>query len=249
MSQTPPDGDAQSPWTQRGFVVSAAVVALILVLGVGLAIIGPSKDDPAPGPQAAVPSASPAQSSGDAGSSCNLPAGDQTVPRTPPANTKWELVGTMAVPTAPETHGPGRVDGGLRTCYAHTPTGALYAAVNFTAAASDPRLRVAAAQKLTAAGAGRARAEQEARDTQSDSSGGVQLVGFTFLNYDAAAATVDLAMRATKADGQTTGLVHIPLSLRWEDGDWKVVLPASGEVYPGLGPIPNLTGYVPLSGA
>ncbi|AOY74300.1 hypothetical protein ARZXY2_4801 (plasmid) [Arthrobacter sp. ZXY-2] len=49
--------------------------------------------------------------------------------------SKWELVGTMAVPTDPSTAGPGTVGkDGLRSCFAQSPTGALYATANIWAA-------------------------------------------------------------------------------------------------------------------
>jgi hypothetical protein len=239
-----------SPWSQRGFVVSAIVVALIVVLGAVLVVTNPSDNDETatqpPEPTTSTTPTSSATTPDD--SACGLPAGDQTVPRATPPDTQWELVGTVAVPTAPEAYGPGRVDDGLRSCFAHSPMGALYAASNFIASASDPALRAKAVDNLTAAGEGRDRALTQVEGPQAASANKVQLVGFTVLNYDAGRSTVDLAFRATRRDG-TAGLAHMPLSLRWEDGDWKVVLPATGEVFPGVGPIPDLTGYVPWGGA
>ena len=72
-------------------------------------------------------SAAPAARRRPRGASCLL--GDQTVPVTPPADTEWELVGRVVAPTAPEVYGPAVTDP-VRSCFARTPTGALYAAVN-----------------------------------------------------------------------------------------------------------------------
>ncbi len=242
-----------SPWTQKGFIASAVIVGLLIILGAVLVFTRPSdgddRADPKPRPTASSSSSttSPTTKPSD-DSACELPAGDQLVPATAPLDTEWELVGTMAAPTAPDTHGPGRVGNGLRTCFAKTPTGALYAAANFVASASAPELRERAMDELTAVGAGRDRALEEAQEPQADSGSRVQLEGFTFLHYTGEAATVDLAFRASRTDG-TSGLAHMPISLVWESGDWKASLPASGEVFPGVGPVPDLTGYTPWGGA
>lgn len=239
------DADGASTWTQPRFVIAAVVVALIAVLGVVLAITGPADGDDDPAPRADPPSAPPtAEPVGD--SACGLEPGDQTIPVVAPPDTNWELVGTVAAPTAPDTIGPGVVDDGLRSCFAHSPLGALYAAVNFVATTSDPNLRMRAVRELAASGGGqeRAIAALESAAAPSAPTAGAQVAGFSLLNYDDAAAVVDLAIRV-----DTSGYVHLPLSLRWEDADWKVVLPPTGEPYDAIQPLPDLTGYSPWSGA
>lgn len=250
MSDGSYDSDGTNTWMQPRFVLAAVVVALIAVFAVVLTITGPADSndrDPTPRTNSATPSAEP-DPAGDSDSACGLEAGDQTIPVTAPADTQWELVGTVAAPTAPDTIGPGVVDDGLRSCFARSPTGALYAAVNFIATASDPALRQQAVRSLTASGPGRDRALREVEGPQNASGNSVQLGGFTILNYSDEAATVDLAFRATRPGETVAGLVHLPLSLRWEDGDWKAAVPPTGELFPGLGPIPDLTGYAAWSG-
>lgn len=244
--------ETTNPWTQKGFVTSAVVVGLIAVLAAVLLLARPSTDDPAAGP---VPTQAPSPSTStevdEAASVCGLPPSDQAVPRSEPPTTNWELVGTIATPTAPETYGPGRVEDGLRTCYARSPLGALYAAVNFVATTSAPDQREQLIRQLAAAGPGRdaALAALAAEGEQSsDGSSSTQVVGFSFLNYDEDSTTVDLALRGFSAGG-AAGLAHLPLTLRWEGGDWKVVLPEDGDLGRAIQGIPDLTGYVPWSGA
>lgn len=250
MSNSTVEPEEQSPWTQRGFIVSAVVVALILVLAVVLLLTRPSDDGTAtPPPEAATPSASTSPTDLEA-STCGLPAGDQAVPSSAPVATQWELVGTVAVPAAPDSYGPGEVVDGLRTCFARSPLGALYAASNIVASTSVPELREPVVQQLGVNSPGRDRALEalEAGGAGTSAGGGVQIAGFTFLNYDESGAVVDLALRAAGDDGQS-GFVHAPVTLRWEEGDWKVVFAPDGSLGAGIGPIPDLTGYVPWSGA
>lgn len=238
--------DGTNTWTQPRFVIAAVVVALIAVFGVVLAVTGPADGDNEPAPRADPTSAPPRADAVRADSPCGLEPGDQTIPVIAPPDTDWELVGTVAAPTAPDTIGPGIVDDGLRSCFARSPLGALYAAVNFVATTSDPELRIRAVRELAASGDGqdRAIAAVESAERPSAPTSGAQVAGFSFLNYDDAAAVVDLAIRV-----DTSGYVHLPLSLRWEGGDWKVVLPPTGEPYDAIQPLPDLTGYAPWSGA
>ncbi len=248
------DDQPGSPWTQKGFIAAAVVVGLLIILGAVLVITRPSDgDDRAdPGPQPTTstpaPTATSSASTPSTDSACGLPAGDQAVPVTAPPKTEWELVGTIAVPSAPETHGPGQIEDGLRSCFARTPTGALYAAANLVASTSVPELREPVVRMLGAEGPERDRALELLASDDAPATSGVQIAGFTFLNYDGETTTVDLAVRALSGASQV-GYAHIPVTLRWEEGDWKVVFGADGALGAGTGPIPDLAGYVPWAGA
>lgn len=176
------------------------------------------------------------------GSVCGLPAGDQAVPTTTPADTSWQLEGTMAAPVAPHL-GPGRTGASLPYCYARSPIGALYAAANFLAVLSDPALRLPAAKYLTAAGRGREELIRQSTSPGGPGSSDMQIGGFVVApNYTANAASVDLAIRFGRY------FVHLQVPLRWESGDWKVVVPDNGRPLDGMAQIPDLTNYVPWAG-
>src|SRR4051812_21106495 len=129
-----PKTTGRNPFTSRGFILSAVLVAALIAAAILLTVLPrPASPQAKPAP---VPTTKPAASTGPAGaepSICGLPASDDTALGTAPDST-WELVGTMAVPSAPTLHGPGSVDTtGFRSCFAHSPTGALYAAINMWA--------------------------------------------------------------------------------------------------------------------
>ena len=122
-------------------MVSAIGVLMLIVAATAIAV---STHLDAHGPKTAatravankqVPStraAGKAVSSADNPRGCHLPAGNQTVPVTAPSSS-WTLVGAMAAPNAPGSFGPQKVQNGLRVCFAHNPTGALYALASFFA--------------------------------------------------------------------------------------------------------------------
>src|SRR3954471_13508747 len=149
-----------SPWTQRGFILAAAFIAALVLLGLALLLVGTGRNDstgtdrdrgsngqPSTNPPASTPTK-------DTNASvCGLPAGSQQVPVVPP-EAQWELVGSIAAPPEPKT-GPGIKDDKRRLCFAHSPTGALFAAVNFVAIASRSPNDTALLRELTAEGSAR----------------------------------------------------------------------------------------------
>ncbi|MGI8412369.1 MAG: hypothetical protein ACR2LV_05455 [Solirubrobacteraceae bacterium] len=243
-------GSERSWWTQRWFVASASLIVVLVLLSAYLAVSGDQSGDgrsagaPAvAGSPAAAGSAPPAASAVNP-QGCALSAGDQSVPASAP-DASWELVGSMAAPAEPASIGPQRTVGGLRVCFAHSPVGALFAAVSFWAeGTAHPYTEVY--RRLAADTPAKAAAINDARNNvgeRLDSATKVQVAGFAITSYDGVNAALTLVFRV--ANG---GLYAVPSTMRWEDGDWRFVVAATGGV-PGAGQIPDLTGYVAWSGA
>ena len=242
-------------WHQPGFLVSAGFLVMVAAGGTTLALTGgagPERAAAAPVVPAPASPASVAQEPGPAAgtSTCGLPEGSPAIPRQAPQGITWELLDGTAVPSAPRTFGPGRVTDGLRTCYAHSPTGAVLAAAGMFATTGVPSLVEPMMRELTAEGPGRDAALRRlaAEGVQPAPSGGsVQVTGFQVLAYTGDEATVDLAF-AVRERGGRAGYVSWPATLRWEEGDWKLVLDDAGEFTAGVQSLPDLTGYVYWSG-
>lgn len=238
--------DERSWWTQRWFVASGALFAVLVLLGLYTAISGGGASSPPP-PAAAAPAgraAPPLRSSASSPRGCSLPAGDQAEPTTAP-QASWELVGTMAAPSSPSTAGPQSTVDGVRACFAHSPLGALYATVNFWAEGTAlPGVKVY--RRLAADTPARTQAIADAGQDPGfrlDSLTKLQVAGFAITSYSGDSATIAVAFQL--ANG---AFYAAPLAMAWQDGDWKAVIPAGGGA-PGAGQIPDLTGYVAWSGA
>lgn len=245
-----PDIEEERPaWRRRP--ISLGIVAVFLVaalLSLGLAIFSPHTDHPGHAPRPAQP-----RTPGVSDSACGLPNGDQTIPQTTPADTTWQFIGSIAAPTDPAGLGPARRSTtGLPYCYAHSPTGALYAAANFLAAASNPALRRAAAQQLTAPGPGHDTLVQAlAGPDQGGAGGGLQVAGFVYVSYAPQAAAIDLLLTYTDGAGHRV-LERWPAGLLWQRGDWRLQLPDDGQPFAPnkhLFTIDNSSGYAPWAGA
>lgn len=229
-------------WNRPIVVVSAVLLAVVLVAGVIVAVVG------APNPAPVSPSA--ASTDPDSSSSkCGIADGDQSVPTSRAPEASWELVGRIAAPSN-RAVGPGLIaSDGLRSCFAHSPTGALFAATTIVAQGSTPALALRNAQNNFAAGPGRDIVVSQLREARADTAPGAaqvsaQIAGFQVLKYEGRTATVDLAV--TRSNGVVLSAV---IDLVWQDGDWKCVLQDNGQARVPIRQIPSLAGYVFWSGA
>ena len=237
--------DARTPFTRPGFVVAAALVVVVALLGVIAAVrIGRSDDGSTPAATASAPApthASTGITADPSASVCGL-AGlvDKGTLTAAPA-VAWEYQGTTAYPTSPQ-FGPGQsAPEGYRFCFQHSPEGAVVMAANALAQGSDPE--VGARWAGYALGEGRYRSQllteigtvTGAPDTR------IKIAGIRILSYDGTTARVDLA---TRVSSQNQNLVLSAVyELVWQSGDWKV----SADVQRPLdtATIPDLSGYLP----
>jgi hypothetical protein len=237
----PHSDDAENVWTQPRFVASAVVVGLIVVLGIVLVITGGNGDSTAATPPAESP---PAAKAPAASEGCDLPAGDQAVPQETPAGTRWELVGKMIAPTAPKTYGPAVVKDGFRTCFAHSPMGALYATVNFWATGTEkPAAEVL--RKLAAPSAARdkgIRASLGDDEPALARTSSLQVAGFSFSSYSRSRAGIKLAVRA-----ENGRLAQIDTTMLWTRGDWRYEVPLDQR--PPTSPLNDLSAFIAWKGA
>ncbi len=237
-----------SPWTSRRFVIAAAVVAAIVLMGLVVLISNLWGGDPAqesaPGPSQ-TPAGTAEASSGPAGASmCGLSATADAGTVTRPPAAQWTLVGTTAAPQSP-TFGPGMVEPtGYRHCYARTPEGAVFAAANFVAMGSQPSLMPDIARGSVVPGSGRD--VLLAQSPRARASGGVrvQIAGVRVLEYLGNRATVDVALRTSS--GALGGQVF---DLLWDGGDWKMEVTSTGDLLTRASQTKDLAGYIPWAGA
>jgi hypothetical protein len=227
LSQSTESTTESNPFTKPGFIIAAALVVALIAATVVIFLLpkGQGNAQPAPTESSSPATANPSGTAAAGKSVCGLPASQETALGTAP-KSKWDLVGTMAVPTDPSTAGPG-IEGkdGLRSCFAQSPTGALYATANIWAAsfngyAKQVYLELAADSPTRDKAV---KAINEGKDVGGGSSPKLQIAGFIIHSYTPTAAVVELAFKTE--DG---GYGALSTSLLWESGDWKLDMPAAG---------------------
>ncbi|MFE7843143.1 hypothetical protein ACFU53_45925 [Streptomyces sp. NPDC057474] len=247
-------GEWEQPfWQQRGWILSAGFLVVLLVLAVLFAVTGNGSEQPAgasgdPSPAPTSMSESESESSGGKGTSDSRPAGcrtddrDQAKPTEPPRDFHWKANGTGLVPVS-KAAGPLKYDGPVWSCFAHTPLGAVMAAHSITDHLSYDGWRKVVDRQVVP-GAGRdaliASRSQEADKSTTGSPDAGGYAGFTVLSYDETQATVMVLVRGM-GDG---GFGSASLTVRWTDGDWKLSPDPDGTVYSGVSQVGGTDGFV-----
>ncbi|HEY5152000.1 MAG TPA: hypothetical protein VIJ23_19740 [Mycobacterium sp.] len=201
----------------RAVLITAAVA--VAGFGVGWLVTGHNTSTP---PAPAVAAAEPS------GTTVTPPSG--ALADVVPPDVTWQLVNTIAVPVSPSA-GPTRVSPeGIRSGFAHTPSGALLAAGNYTAAdaerftAAGPDTTALIAQRVLP-WPGREQDQAAAVDNAAHPSTVklvMQIAGFRFLAYDGDHATILIAQHITTPNAPQSG--YTPwINLAWVDGDWWIV--------------------------
>ncbi|MFJ8751502.1 hypothetical protein ACIREO_19545 [Streptomyces sp. NPDC102441] len=158
---------------------------------------------------------------------CRTDDKDTSRPTTTPADLQWRKLVAIMVPTSP-TAGPLHTETSAWWCFAHTPTGAVLAAHIIPVQLSGTAWRSTAEQQIVPGGprdtfvTGKAKAE--ARDLEESPVG--RFMGFSLASYSADSATVRLLL--TNPSG---GYLSTSVTMRWQDGDWKVVPYDDGALY------------------
>lgn len=173
-----------------------------------------------------------------------------------PEQVRWDNYRGVAVPTS-ASGGPADTSARVPNGYAHTPQGAVIAAIQGQTrlALAPDELWAQTAQVVLAPGPGRdayAVARVMASITsEADPAQTAQFAGFRFADYSPERATVWLATRMPDRS-----LSASPTRLVWQGGDWKVQLPdpapadAAADPAPtDPTPLPALDGYVPFAPA
>jgi len=169
------------------------------------------------------------------------------IPTAAPAGVTWKLVGQLAVPFS-STDGPAKASATGAAGFAHTPVGALIAAAQISTRAGysagrdswEPTLQnqfVASADRdgllkvlRDAAAAG----EHPAGPGELS-----QIAGFRYLSYSSDAAVIGLVRRTPQGTYAMT-----TLSVQWQDGDWKLLAPASGQWPSATSALSSMAGVI-----
>lgn len=230
-------------WWGAGGLIVLVLIGLVWILiggnGSGSTTATPTRTvtaaPPGSSPSSSLTSLSPASSSAStAANGCNLPGGTTAVP-TSVIPVTWQAVGGIAAPVSASA-GPARISGtqgALRSCYQHSPTGAVLAAMNIAAAATTPSEQQVIQQGYTP-GPGR----QEAMAQPADSGGG-SISGFT---TQACTQSVCLVKLAFTVQGL---YIEQSMPMIWAGDDWKV----NGQVT-GVAQAQQVTGlaaYIAMS--
>ena len=177
------------------------------------------------------------------------------------ASVRWSNFYGVKLPVSAQA-GPYDTSGGIAAGFAHTPLGALLAAVNIGVRANaqwGPRIFTTVIRgQVTGPDAAALLAGCQAAYDQAAQAGGVtggQPLGtvdvteqaFRWITYTPAAAILDLAV-AGPGDGGATVRASVQMEVIWDGGDWKVVAPPGGDWGNSAAGLGSLAGYTVFPG-
>lgn len=234
---------------------ASALVVLVVVVGLVAVLVTrddrPAKDTTAsstPGPSS-MPSAS--TTAADPSASTNVSSSSTTTTATVPTSAawpdagcngtpgsgapaqagllavSWEPVGAVSLPTS-KALGPAKVNGPVRSCFNHSPAGAVMAAANTFGSLTLTNHREVLLARMTP-GPGRDRTLAEVRPSDFDGGMG-QFTGYRLNGCTPTACNLSLAVQSAGIWGQED------FTMIWSDGDWKL-----NGAYPlgAMGLLPN----------
>lgn len=172
-------------------------------------------------------------------SGCSLPDGDQKIPNTAPPVDEWVDVNGVGVPTS-KAYGPQKREGDLFGCYAHSPTGALFAMVYIAGASGHTEGFLET--WLTPEDLATIPAND--RTTNGGSGGTTALRGFRFSSATKDKVVVDLAWDTTTSDGKS-GTAIKRFIVKWDTDHWAMDLEMLD--IPASKAPANLEGFTPWS--
>ena len=224
------------------WTASIAVIILVLAGLVAVLVLGGGDDTPtaAPAPTATTtpPTTTATQdpTAPPTAGACDLDATDQTVPETAP-DAQWQVYNTVALPWSP-TAGPTQRDGGVWTCFARTPAGALNAATILSTTPYGLDAQQVLERQVITGPERDAQLESVQREPPAPAQPGSTgvVAGYRFIDYTQDRATIQIAF----AYGGE--LFVWTTALEWVGGDWKLNLDPAGGAVPGQ-PLASLEGY------
>lgn len=215
------------------WVLSAALVALVLVGGIALGFFAGRSNGEKTGEQEPAPSQSDTTATSPTGGPCGVPADDQDYPVEAP-ETKWELYSNVVTVPTSNTYGPTKREGDFWQCYAHSPKGALFAAFNLSQAFTTGGVYEAAVDSPMAK-------ELYESESQADSSQTTfpEVAGFSIDSYSDSKATISLLFKSADVDANAT------IELVWDEtaDDWRW----DAENSPEPGPVEDTSKYTAWS--
>ncbi|MDX3690718.1 hypothetical protein PV726_10370 [Streptomyces europaeiscabiei] len=237
-------GEWEQPfWQQRGWVLSAGFLLVLLVLAAATLMNSDDDASEASGSPSPTASASDGSGGGDARpAGCRTDNSEQEKPTAAPKDIYWKAGGTHLVPVS-KSAGPLTFDGPVWSCYAHTPMGAVFAAHAITNNFGLEGWREVVERQVVP-GAGRdayvAKRSKKEDESASGQPSEETFSGFSVLAYNEKEATVMILGRIPSVDKYGS----LSVTLRWQDGDWKVLPDPDGTIYGGVSYTDGTSGFI-----
>lgn len=160
---------------------------------------------------------------------CSPDDSDQKIPAEAPTADAWPDVNGLGTPVS-DTYGPLDREDDVWTCFAHSPTGALFFASYTLSGIASPEFREVYIPD-----------NPLAEEGQGSDSSGTTIEGFRYLSYTPEEAQLEIAVTVPR-DGESI-LAAVPVTAHWDGKNWILdYSELESREYRG---ITGLTGFTP----
>ena len=226
---------------------AVAGVALLLVAGTTVAVLGADGPSGSPGATPAAAVAADTTSTPDAPPAATAPGAADAAVVEPllvaPEDVTWQLFMGVALPYS-STAGPTVADGSVYGGFEHSQPGALLAAVQlgvrYLLTPGEGWREVLDRQVLPSAGRDAFARNRAGIDPQAPPGTYGQIAGFRIVTFTPEVAVVQLVSRFP-----TSGVLQVSTTtVRWVQSDWRLQLQPDGGTSPTAQAVPSLDGFV-----
>lgn len=235
------EGEPRRPDT--GLKLLAVLVALLLIGGTAWIVLHRNSGDGSASTSSPSPEASSTEQASDRPEELPLAT---AVPTVAPQGVTWELFQTVALPSS--AAGPRVRRGPICAGYDRSPEGALIAALQISTrrlvTPQDGWRQVNLEQVMPSSGRDRFIRLRAQVGDEPPVGGAGQTAGFKFVSYTPEVAVIEIA---TRFPGRTTYQVT-NLTVRWSEGDWRLVLQPDGSDSSSASSTSSLGSFIPFSG-
>ncbi|MFI2350838.1 hypothetical protein ACH492_28180 [Streptomyces sp. NPDC019443] len=238
---------AESPfWKQQGWILSAAFLAVALVMAGVTWLTGDDEQadrDRADGKKGPLSSAAAKGGEGQHGDGrpdgCRTDDSDKAKPTASPDDIEWRLLNIARVPVS-SSAGPLRSSGPVMWCFARTPMGAVMAAHIIPTQMSGSDWRTVTEQQVVASPGRDIFVAQRSTVSESAQNGSAvgSYAGFAVTSYSPDAATVQLLIK-----NGSGGYGSTFVAVKWDGGDWKVKAKSNGALYTSMTTVSGNAGF------
>lgn len=230
---------SSSPFSSWQWLAAGGFLLLVVGATIAVIIVSGGNNEPGAAPSTATPIPTVSSSAPPDGSACGLPAENQDIPVRGP-DASWEAQKYLLVPSSDE-FGPVQGQDPLWPCFAHSPTGALFAAAHFlprmVALPGYEEFAQAAAVDNTALDSWLAEQNPSTHDQSAGRTG--QYVAYRFQSVEPDAVVIDLGLRLSDAS------IYYRVSLVWDPAadNWKGDLATSQLSAPVVDDLTSFTSW------
>lgn len=182
---------------------------------------------------------------------CHVAKPPQAIPRYyAPTAVTWQFDGAMLIPLQVAGGPAATRANGVRYCFAHSPTGAVLAAMVLLGQVQNRSTAIDVLKERVVPGPGQVKALAQAKaemQTPLDADD-VQFAGFKVVAYSKDGSQAIIQVAAQLAD---QGIGALLVTMQWWKGDWYAVLQDDGSFNGTVEPdiLSSLNGYVRFSGS